>query len=169
MPQGKHTGNGLPPRKREMVLALLRSGHGIREICRKTHVAHDTIMGLRDIEIEQIRTGKEILAARCDRIAMRGTDHLIAQLDHPNAATTLSPQQLVPIIGVAIEKSIMLRADPTIHVLHQHTHKHLHAHITETSVDNILAHLPDDVTDSQGESIPVIDVPPQKALPNESG
>jgi len=134
-----HNGKNIAPYKREKILSLLRHGESISDIVRRTGCARDTITGIRDLNFVELREAKELLAAQLDQIAWKGTQHLHQHLDNPKAK--LTPQQLVPIVGVSIEKSILLRADPTIHV--EHSHAHIHAHITaDMTFNDILANAP---------------------------
>jgi hypothetical protein len=155
-----HNGNGIAPHRREMVMAMLRQGESLSAISRQVGCARDVVRALRDSHCAELRQAKEVLAAKCDIIAMKATDQLSDQLDSKHK---LTPQQLVPVIGVMVEKSIMLRSDPTIHVIHDHQHRHLHAHISPATFDQLLSHLPDDPTE-QVQSIEVTSGQQEKPL-----
>ena len=136
--RGNYTGSKIAPKRKAQIIALLGAGETVTEIARRTRACRNVIMAIRNANYNEIQQRKELLAAKAERVAFDAVEQIQDRLDQGK----LSPQQLVPIFGVLVDKALALRGDPQLRIAFDQPHKHIHAHITEASFEEILAHLP---------------------------
>jgi len=130
-----YNGTQVPPHRAATIIAMLCNGASANEIHKATGAHEYTIRALQFANASKIEEQKKIVADGALEAAQEGLTELRSHL----GKGTLSPQQLVPIFGVCIDKAIALRADPTIHI--EHSHQHLHAHISHSSYQSLLDEL----------------------------
>jgi hypothetical protein len=135
---GNYTGSKIAPKRKAQIIALLGAGETVTEIARRTRACRNVIMAIRNANYNEIQQRKELLAAKAERAAFDAVEQIQDHLD----GGKLSPQQLVPIFGVLVDKSLALRGDPQLRIAFDQPHQHIHAHITKQSWEEILAHLP---------------------------
>ena len=140
----KHTAKHISDIRRNAIVLALANGEGRHSIARRIHTSEHTIQIIAEEDWQQVATHKSRIAAQYERIADQANHRILRKLDSKD---DIPLNLLVPVSGMATDKFSLLRADPTIHV--QHSHQHLHAHITEATMDQILAHLPDDDDDEK--------------------
>jgi len=129
-----YSGQHVSPKRKAQIIAMLCAGESINEIHRQTRAHEFTIRAIEFNHSRLVEERKKILADS----ALEGASESLTVL-RSQISERLSPQQLVPIFGVLVDKAIALRSDPTIHV--EHSHQHIHAHITESSYHDLLAKL----------------------------
>ena len=134
----RYTGQRLTPEKESKILALLCAGKCTNEVARLTSSKWLTVSAVQWKHAETVDERKRILAHRSENAAVDALDLLHSKL--VQSGNKLTPSQLVPVYGVLVDKSLALRADPTIQVQHQHAH--IHAHINECSFQELLDNLP---------------------------
>ena len=137
--RGNYTGSKIAPKRKAQIIAMLGAGETVTEIARRTRACRNVIMAIRNANYNEIQHRKELLALKFERIALAATDQL---QDSLAGEKPLSPQQLVPIAGVAVDKALALRGDPQLRIAFDQPHQHIHAHITDMSYAEILARLP---------------------------
>jgi len=137
-PPRKHTGGHISPQKKARILALLCAGHSINQVARETHSQWLTVRAVQWANQTTVEERKRILAERSENAAADALDLLHNKIR--TEAKKIQTNALVPIFGVLIDKSLALRADPTIHI--EHSHQHIHAHITERTYSELMANLP---------------------------
>jgi hypothetical protein len=157
-PPRKRNGKHTSPQKTAKILELLCAGHSINQVARLTHSQWLTVRAVQWANQATVEERKRILAERSEHAAADALDLLHGKLR--SQGDKLQPNALVPIFGVLIDKSIALRADPTIHV--EHSHQHIHAHISDASYQELLAKLPrrnPPITDTEAHKIQAEDTP----------
>ena len=137
--RSNYTGSKIAPKRKAQIIALLGAGETVTEIARRTRACRNVVIAIRNANYNEIQHRKELLALKFERIALAATDQLQDSLD---GEKPLSPQQLVPIAGVAVDKALALRGDSQLRIAFDHAHQHIHAHITEHSYTDLLSRLP---------------------------
>jgi len=139
LPQrGNYTGSKIAPKRKAQIIALLGAGETVTEIARRTRACRNVIMAIRNANYNEIQQRKELLAAKAERAAFDAVEQIQDHLDKGK----LSPQQLVPVFGVLVDKSLALRGDAQLRIAFDQPHQHIHAHISEHSYHDLLARLP---------------------------
>jgi hypothetical protein len=69
--------------------------------------------------------------------ALRQKHSIYSTKNSTRKVTPLSPNQLVPIAGVSMDKLLALRGDPSLHIAVDHQHSHIHANIQPASLEDI--------------------------------
>jgi hypothetical protein len=151
--RGNYTGSKIAPKRKAQIIALLGAGETVTEIARRTRACRNVIIAIRNANYNEIQHRKELLALKFERIALAATDQLQDSLD---GEKPLSPQQLVPIAGVAVDKALALRGDPQLRIAFDQPHHHIHAHINPTTWAEILANAP-----RANHPQPITPTPPQ--------
>jgi hypothetical protein len=136
--RGNYTGSKIAPKRKAQIIALLGAGETVTEIARRTRACRNVIIAIRNANYNEIQQRKDLLAAKAERAAFDAVEQIQDRLDEGK----LSPQQLVPVFGVLVDKALALRGDAQFRIALDHAHQHIHAHITEQTMDEILAHLP---------------------------
>src|SRR5215471_1772356 len=136
--RGNYTGSKIAPKRKAQIIALLGAGETVTEIARRTRACRNVIMAIRNANYNEIQHRKELLAAKAERAAFDAVEQIQDRLDEGK----LSPQQLVPVFGVLVDKALALRGDPQLRIAFDQPHQHIHAHITPTSYQELLARLP---------------------------
>ena len=80
------------------------------------------------------------IAAQSERNATRAAELIAEKLERDDLPLNV----LVPVYGVSVDKALALRGDVQLRVGFEHNHQHIHAHVIEASLEEILAHIPDD-------------------------
>jgi hypothetical protein len=137
-PPKRYTGKNLSPAKSAQILGLLCSGLGVNQVAKRTNTQWLTVRAVQWANIDKVEERKRILAERSEHAAADALDILHDKLKRDGHK--LRTAELVPAYGVLIDKSIALRADPTIHI--EHSHQHIHAHISDASYQQLLSKLP---------------------------
>ena len=136
--RGNYTGSKIAPKRKAQIIALLGAGETVTEIARRTRACRNVIMAIRNANYNEIQQRKELLAAKAERAAFDAVEQIQDHLDKGK----LSPQQLVPVFGVLVDKSLALRGDAQLRIAFDQPHQHIHAHISEHSYHDLLARLP---------------------------
>ena len=136
--RGNYTGSKIAPKRKAQIIALLGAGETVTEIARRTRACGNVIMAIRNANYNEIQQRKELLAAKAERAAFDAVEQIQDHLDKGK----LSPQQLVPVFGVLVDKSLALRGDAQLRIAFDQPHQHIHAHISEHSYHDLLARLP---------------------------
>ena len=103
----RHTAKHCPFAIRQRIVNALANGDPVRAIVRALHVSNNTVVAIRDQDWQQVAARKGRLAAQWEQVATKAVDQLNDHLD----ASTLSPNVLVPIAGVATDKVLALSGD----------------------------------------------------------
>jgi hypothetical protein len=112
----RHNAKLCPFPVRQGIVNALANGDSIRAISRTLHVSNNTVVAVQEQEWQQVATRKARLAAQWEQVATKAVDQLN---DHLNAST-LPPNALVPIAGVATDKLLALRGDACLTLRHEH-------------------------------------------------
>ena len=115
----RHNAKLCPFAIRQRIVNALADGDSIRAIARALHVSNNTVVAVQDQDWQQVTARKERLAAQWEQIATKAVDQLNDHLD----ASTLPPNALVPIAGVATDKLLALRGDLALTLRHEHFHR----------------------------------------------
>jgi hypothetical protein len=132
--RGNYTGSKIAPKRKAQIIALLGAGETVTEIARRTRACRNVIIAIRNANYNEIQHRKELLAAKAERAAFDAVEQIQDHLDKGK----LSPQQLVPVFGVLVDKALALRGDSQLRIAFDQPHQHIHAHITEESWTDIL-------------------------------
>ncbi len=103
----RHTAKHCSLAIRQRIVNALANGDPVRAIVRALHVSNNTVVAIRDQDWQQVAARKGRLAAQWEQVATKAVDQLNDHLD----ASTLSPNVLVPIAGVATDKVLALSGD----------------------------------------------------------
>ena len=136
--RGNYSGSKIAPKRKAQIIALLGTGETVTDIARRTRACRNVIMAIRNANYNEIQQRKELLAAKAERAAFDAVEQIQDHLDKGK----LSPQQLVPVFGVLVDKSLALRGDAQLRIAFDQPHQHIHAHISEHSYHDLLARLP---------------------------
>ena len=117
----------LDGRSRANIARALAEGESCRSIARRLHHSIHTVLAVRDADWQQIATRKQRIAAQCERNATLAAEQLAERLE----TEKLSANQLVPVLGVSVDKMLALRGD-NIQTLH-------HIHSFDLTDDDIIA------------------------------
>jgi Homeodomain-like domain len=115
----RHNAKLCPFAIRQRIVNALANGDSIRAIARALHVSNNTVVAIREQDWQQVEARKARLAAQWEQVSTKAVDQLNDHLD----ASTLPPNVLVPIAGVATDKVIALRGDSALTVRHEHSHR----------------------------------------------
>jgi hypothetical protein len=118
MPNGVHNGNLTVGDRRNAIVEGIAHGQSVASICRRLHVSPSVVVAIRSVEWEKVENRKSVLAAQTERIATLAADRLTQELE---SNRPISPNALVPIYGVAIDKMLALRGDASQTVRHLHS------------------------------------------------
>jgi len=117
----------LDGRSRANIAHALAEGESCRSIARRLHHSIHTVLAVRDADWKQIAARKERIAAQCERNATVAAEQLAERLE----TEKLSANQLVPVLGVSVDKMLALRGD-NIQTLH-------HIHSFDPTDDDLIA------------------------------
>ena len=117
----RHNAKLCPFAIRQRIVNALANGDSKRAIARALRVSNNTVTAIAEQEWQQVAARKARLAAQWEQVATKAVDQLNDHLD----ASTLPPNALVPIAGVATDKLLALSADPALTQSQQHLHLHL--------------------------------------------
>ncbi|HSS16543.1 MAG TPA: hypothetical protein VLQ29_06145 [Candidatus Dormibacteraeota bacterium] len=113
-----HNGTRCPLVIQQRIINSLSNGDSIRAIAHALHVSNNTVVAIRDQEWQQVAARKTRLAAQWEQAATKSVDQLNDHLD----TSTLAPNILVPIAGVATDKLLALRGEASLYIQHEHLH-----------------------------------------------
>ena len=113
--QKRHNAKLIDGRKRQAIIIALANGESKRSIARRLNASQHTVAIISDQEWQQVAARKARIAAQAERMATAAADRLNTKLE---SQEDLSPQQLVPIFGVAVDKLTVLRGDPSLTIRH---------------------------------------------------
>jgi len=140
--RGNYTGSKIAPKRKAQIIALLGAGETVTEIARRTRACRNVIMAIRNANYNEIQQRKELLAAKAERAAFDAVEQIQDHLDEGK----LSPQQLVPVFGVLVDKALALRGDapslPPQFIAHHHVHEFVSRNIRPQSAEEIYKALP---------------------------
>lgn len=136
MPKGVHNGVTVLEPERSLIIERLAAGETCDAIARKLKRHAHTIRAVKETEWQRVEARKPILAAQSERLASVAAEQLLEAVSNRQ----IKPAQLIPVYGVAVDKSLALRGDPGLVISHQHAH--IHAHISESSYSDLLNSLP---------------------------
>jgi hypothetical protein len=169
-PQSKpkrHNAKFCPTATRERIVNALAAGDPKYRIAKALRISENTISAIAEQEWRKVEERKTRLAAQWEQVATRAVDQLNEHLE----TSTLPPNVLVPIAGVATDKVLALRSEPTLvaRIDHHHTGNifHAFAKFHDEAMAIIKAKLIDSLP--AGDQQPPDDSPPtaqQLALPN---
>jgi hypothetical protein len=117
--EGNYTGERLArerPKIYRRIVSLLALGKGTRAIMRECSVHNGTIAAVKRNEAVAIATRKQSLANISARVAQTAIEQIEDNLAH----NKYSPQSLVPVFGVAVDKLLLLSGDPQLTIQHNH-------------------------------------------------
>jgi hypothetical protein len=103
----RHTAKHCPLAIRQRIVNALANGDSKRAIACALGVSNNTVTAIAEQEWQQVAARKGRLAAQWERVATKAVDQLNDHLD----ASTLPPNVLVPIAGVATDKLLALSGD----------------------------------------------------------
>jgi hypothetical protein len=106
---------------RERIVNALANGDSKRAIARALRVSNNTVTAIAEQEWQRVEARKALLAARYERIADLATEKQINQLES-NEKIPLNVLQSVG--GIAVDKFLALRGEPSLTIHHEHTHTH---------------------------------------------
>jgi hypothetical protein len=89
---------------------------------RALRVSNNTVTAIAEQEWQRVDARKARIAAQAEQIATKAAEQLNESLDQRK----ISPQGLVPVFGVAVDKLTILRGEPVATFRHDHTHSHNH-------------------------------------------
>jgi len=135
---GRHSLKLLDGRSRANIARALAEGESCRSISRRLHHSIHTVLAVRDADWQQIAARKERIAAQCERNATVAAEQIAERLE----TEKLSANQLVPVLGVSVDKMLALRGD-NMQTLH-------HIHSFDFTDDDIIAWMCADATDKIG-------------------
>jgi hypothetical protein len=146
----------LDGRSRANIARALAEGESCRSIARRLHHSINTVLAVRDADWQQIEARKQRIAAQCERNATLAAEQLAERLE----TEKLSANQLVPVLGVSVDKMIALRGENI------QTIRHLHS--VDLTDDDLLAFAVQRSKrlDEKRAQAAVVEVP---ALPAETG
>ena len=124
---GRYSLKLLDGRSRANIARALSEGESCRSIARRLHHSIHTVLAVRDADWQQITVRKERIAAQCERNATLAAEQLAERLE----TEKLSANQLVPVLGVSVDKMLALRGD------NMQTIRHLHS--IEPTEDDFIA------------------------------
>ena len=117
----RHTAKHCPLAIRQRIVNALANGDSKRAIARALRVSNNTVTAIAEQEWQQVAARKVRLAAQWEQAATKAVDQLNDHLD----ASTLPPNALVPIAGVATDKLLALPGDSFLTQIQQNLHVHL--------------------------------------------
>jgi len=106
---------------RQRIVNALANGDSKSAIARALRVSNNTVTAIAEQEWQQVAARKGRLAAQWEQVATKAINQLNDHLE----ASTLTPNALVPIAGVATDKLLALRGDPSLTQIQQNLHLHL--------------------------------------------
>src|SRR5262249_54493941 len=120
----RHNAKLCPFAIRQRIVSALANGDSKRAIARALRVSNNTVTAIAEQEWQQVAARKVRLAAQWERAATKAVDQINDHLD----SSTLAPNALVPIAGVATDKLIALSSDAAQVSANQHLHLPLQSH-----------------------------------------
>jgi len=99
-------------------MELASNGHSTNKISKLTKMARSTVEAIKTFESATILQRKQKLADQFANIAHIGAERLLREV------STLPPGSLIPAVGMATDKVLVLTQDPQSQ-LNQHLHVHL--------------------------------------------
>ena len=114
-----HNAKRCPFAKRQQIVNALANGDSQRAISRTLQVSNNTVTAVAEQEWQQVEARKARIAAQCERNATLAADQLTERLE----TEKLSANQLVPILGVNVDKMLALRGGAALTLRHEHTHR----------------------------------------------
>ena len=136
----RHNAKLCPLVIKERIVNGLANGDSQAAIARTLQVSRNTVNAVAEQEWSKVEQRKARIAAQSERNATRAAELIAEKLESENVPLNV----LVPVYGVSVDKALALRGDPNLRIALNQPHQHIHAHITEQSLEEILAHLPDD-------------------------
>lgn len=106
---------------RHQIINAFANGDSKRAIARALRVSNNTVDAVAEQEWQQVAARKERIAAQCERNATLAANQLAERLE----TEKLSANQLVPVLGVSVDKLLALRGEPQMTIAHEHLHAHL--------------------------------------------
>ena len=134
----RHNGKFIDGRKRQAIITALANGESLRSIARRLSTSKNTIAVIARENWTQVDARKQRIVGQAELNATLAAERMTDELE---SQKHIPLNVLVPVFGVSVDKSVALRANPTIQVEHQH--QHIHAHISPATYQEILANLPD--------------------------
>jgi hypothetical protein len=131
----RHNAKLCPLAIRQRIVNALANGDSKRAIARALRVSNNTVTAIAEQEWQQVAARKARLAAQWEQVATKAVDQLNDHLD----ASTLPPNALVPIAGVATDKLVALSGDPALTQSQQHLHLHLQSNDIARQFNELLA------------------------------
>jgi len=138
----RHNAKLCPLAIRERIVNALAAGDSQAAIARHFRVSPNTVKAVAQQEWTKVDERKARIAAQSEKNATRAAELIAEKLEHEDVPLNV----LIPVYGVSVDKALALRGDAQLRIAFAHTHQHIHAHITEASMEEIMAHLPDDST-----------------------
>lgn len=119
MPDGVVTGGSIKGIRREEMIEAFANGASVNEVRRKFGCAWETANVVEQVEFAKIERRKERACAQAAQIATLAADALKDEL----MKGKIKGSALVPVYGVAVDKMLALRGEPSLIIDHRHTHR----------------------------------------------
>jgi hypothetical protein len=137
------TGKNISAKKRAQIVAAFGRGANVTDAAAHAKCSRNLARVVRDQHFTEITQQKELLAHQCHREASEALDQISSHLRKKN----LSANQLVPIFGVLVDKSLALRGDQPytpqhFEVAHHHLHEFVEKNIRHVDAKVVLDSLP---------------------------
>jgi len=116
----RHNAKLCPFIDRQRIVAALANGDSVRAIARALHHSPNTVTAVAQQEWKRVGARKERLAAQAEQIATRAADLMLERL-HNKGAHDIPVNTLVPVFGVAVDKTLSLRGDSLATIRHIHS------------------------------------------------
>jgi hypothetical protein len=111
-----HNAKRCPLAIQQRIVNALANGDSIRAIAHALHVSNNTVVAIRDQEWQQVAARKARIAAQSELIATEAADRTLEAIRNRE----IKGQGLIPAFGVAVDKLIALRGDPSLTIRHEH-------------------------------------------------
>lgn len=119
----RHNAKHCPFAIRERIVNALANGDSKRAIARALRVSNNTVTAVAEQEWQQVESRKARIAAQAEQAATRAVDRINNKL---NSSDDIPLSTLVPVFGVAVDKLVLLRGEPSLTIHHQHTNSYHH-------------------------------------------
>jgi len=116
----RHNAKLCPFIDRQRIVAALANGDSIRAIARALHHSPNTVTAVAQQEWKRVEARKDRIAAQAEQIATRAADLMLERL-HNKGAHDIPVNTLVPVFGVAVDKTLSLRGDSLTTIRHIHS------------------------------------------------
>jgi hypothetical protein len=116
----RHNAKLCPFAIRQRIVNALANGDSIRAIARALRVSNNTVTAVAEQEWQQVEARKARIAAQAEQIATRAADLMLERL-HNKGARDIPVNTLVPVFGVAVDKTLSLRGDASQTIRHIHS------------------------------------------------